>query len=385
MARKRKNAYRDGYIRPTKANPPTFRAEMYVNGKQERPTFKTRVEAERWIDEMTLARTHKAKAMDAARLMDANEASKLLPEGVSLVEAVRYWIAKNQNPIKPTLMKDALARIRQEKRGLDRSIRTSEAYRDHVGKFIRDHARGDSLHVHEVTTSQIKDWMQACEYKGKSWNGYRGTLHAFFAWCQAEGMTDTNPVAPIPVASIRKATPLCMPVAHAKAFLGALRDLDPELLPYYLIGFFAGVRAAELDRFGPECLQGGVIHITARQAKTGQQRYITIQPNLARWLAAFPTGGKLKLSNHRKRFEAVVRKVKLEIPEFEWPRNAMRHSFASYHLALFKDSGLTAHELGHQSAALLFNTYRTLAKEADGKQFFGIKPPKTRRNQDKKS
>ncbi len=32
-----------------------------------------------------------------------------------------------------------------------------------------------------------------------------------------------------------------------------------------------------------------------------------------------------------------------------WPHNVMRHSFASYHLALHRDAPLTAHELGHSS------------------------------------
>lgn len=370
-------AYRGGYIRPTRCKKPTFRAELYVHGKQERPTFKTRLEAESWIDEMTLAMGSRKSVMDAAQLMDANEALRLIPDGVSLTEAVRYWIAKNETPVVPGLMTDALARIRREKSALDRSVRTSEGYRDHVGKFIREQPGGEGLHVHEVTTAHVKTWMQSCGYKGKSWNGYRCTLHAFFAWCKSEGMTDSNPVAGIPVASVRKPIPECLPVEHVKAFIKALESTEPAMVPYFALGFFAGVRTAELARFGPECLPGDCIHIGAKQAKTGQQRFIAIAPNLAIWLESFPPAkGGIKLPNHRKRFEDVVVKVKKETPGFVWTRNAMRHSFASYHLAAFQNSTLTAHELGHQSPALLFNTYRTLAKSEDGKAYFDLRPTK---------
>ena len=375
MARKRKNAaHNGGYIRPTKYG--TFRAEIYVDGKQQRPTFKTRELAEGFIDRVRLAQERLSRPLSITETADALQALEALPDGVSLTDAARAWLHANQRPVDATTAREALAMLITEKEALDRRTRTSEAYRDHVGKFLRDSGLRDAP-VHTIQTGDIKGWLQTCGYRGKSWNGYRGSLHAFFAWCVREGIARENPVAGIPVASVRKAPPVSMPVEHVKAFLLAAAKHDPELVAYYALAFFSGARTAELDRFEASCFQEGIIHIGPRQAKTGQQRYVTILPVLARWLAAFPpvTDGRLRVVNHRKRFRAVVAKIRADLPGFAWPRNATRHSFASYHLAAFRDSAGTAHELGHQNAGLLFSTYRTLATREDGEAFFALTPP----------
>ena len=103
-------------------------------------------------------------------------------------------------------------------------------------------------------------------------------------------------------------------------------------LPYWAIGAFAGLRSAELERlewkdvhFDP-----GLIEVKASKAKTASRRFIAIQPNLMEWLASYrgrqgcvcPAGLRKKLEGDRDR--AGLKK---------WPSNALRHSFASYHLA----------------------------------------------------
>lgn len=372
--KKNQTPYKGGHIRITKHG--TYRAELYIDGKQRRPTFKTRHEAEGWIDTNTLLATQRGRPLSALETADAREALNILPPGVSLTEIARTWVTERARAPKPTLVEDALNQISQEKRALDRRERTQKGYREHVGKFLKDVEGKGTLHVHEVTTDLIKGWLQACGYRGNTWNGYRRTLHAFFAWAQKEGMTHTNPVEGIPKASAHKQKPECMPVDHVAAFLKRTVEMDPQLLPYFVVGFFTGTRTAELARFDQECWQPDCIHIGPGQAKTGQQRYISIPPNLRMWLTAYPvpSDGRLLLINHRSRYRAILNSFKEEIPALHWPRNAMRHSFASYHLAKFKNATLTAHELGHQSPALLFNTYRTLSKEEEGVAYFKIRP-----------
>lgn len=376
MPRKKKNgtAYSGGHIRVTRHG--TFRAELYIHGKQKRPTFKTRAEAEGWLATNALLAAQQSRPLSALEMADAREAFSLLPPGVTLAEAARAWNAERGRALKPTLMADALEQILQEKSSLERRQRTQTGYREHVGKFVKDAGGQATLHVHEVTAEMIKGWLQDCGYRGNTWNGYRRTLRAFFAWAQSEGMIHTNPVEDVPKATARRQTPECMPVTRVAAFLRHTAEMDPELVPYFVVGFFTGTRTAELDRFDLSCWQEDCIRIGPGQAKTGQQRYITIQPNLRAWLEVYPLrpDGRLRLANHRRRYRAIIHALEKEDPGFHWPRNAMRHSFASYHLAKFRNAATTAHELGHQSPALLFNTYRTLAKEEDGLAYFEIRP-----------
>ena len=57
-----------------------------------------------------------------------------------------------------------------------------------------------------------------------------------------------------------------------------------------------------------------------------------------------------------------------------WPPNALRHSFASYHLAHHQDAAKTALQLGHTESRTLFAHYRELVKPADAKLYWRIFP-----------
>jgi hypothetical protein len=52
----------------------------------------------------------------------------------------------------------------------------------------------------------------------------------------------------------------------------------------------------------------------------------------------------------------------------------MRHSFASYHLALHRNEASTCYEMGDNSATL-FKHYRKLVTPEQAAEFFGIKLP----------
>ena len=59
-----------------------------------------------------------------------------------------------------------------------------------------------------------------------------------------------------------------------------------------------------------------------------------------------------------------------------WKKNAMRHSFGSYHFALHGDSIKTSNELGHrQGDNVLFDHYRALASKETAQKYFNINPP----------
>jgi integrase len=57
-----------------------------------------------------------------------------------------------------------------------------------------------------------------------------------------------------------------------------------------------------------------------------------------------------------------------------WPPNACRHSFASYHLAHFRDPRELALEMGHTRSEVTFRHYRELVKPAQAERFWKIVP-----------
>ena len=83
---------------------------------------------------------------------------------------------------------------------------------------------------------------------------------------------------------------------------------------------------------------------------------------------AHPAG--IEPATYRRKFAAALKAAWIE----HWPHNALRHSFASYHLALHKDAAKTALELGHTESVTLFRHYREIVHSAEADAFWAIFP-----------
>lgn len=147
-----------------------------------------------------------------------------------------------------------------------------------------------------------------------------------------------------------------------------------KTLPYWAIGAFAGLRSAELERldWSEVDFEAGLIEVKASKAKTASCRLVTMQPNLKAWLAPYCNrrSGSVCPIGLRKKLEADREKAGLLE---NWPNNALRHSFGSYHLAQFKDAAALALQMGN-SPTMIFKHYRELVKPKDAERYWSIKP-----------
>jgi integrase len=101
---------------------------------------------------------------------------------------------------------------------------------------------------------------------------------------------------------------------------------------------------------------------------------VTMQPNLREWLLPLRKhSGKVTPQSSfvfRQSFEQARARAGIT----DWPENALRHSFASYHLAQFKNAASTALELGHHDSRITFAHYRELVKPKDAERYWNVKP-----------
>src|SRR5207249_756775 len=119
-------------------------------------------------------------------------------------------------------------------------------------------------------------------------------------------------------------------------------------------------------------LEANLIEVKARKSKTARRRHIKIQPNLAKWLTGHAKEtGRVAPINLRKEMKIAREKAGIS----DWPHNALRHGFASYHLAKFQDAGALALEMGHTDSDMLFAHYRQLVKPRDAARYWNIVPP----------
>ena len=201
-------------------------------------------------------------------------------------------------------------------------------------------------------------------------NNFRRVLIVAFNFARERGYCAGNPAEKSAKAKVVESTVGILTVEETTRLL---ESAAPELAPYIAIGAFAGLRRAELERLDWKeiDLQSNLIEVTAAKAKSARRRFVKIQPNLAKWLHPYarllgnvtPTGYRVLLETARE--AAGIQ---------EWPQNALRHSFASYHLARFNDAAALALELGHASAHLVFQHYRQLVKPKQADSYWKIAP-----------
>ena len=143
------------------------------------------------------------------------------------------------------------------------------------------------------------------------------------------------------------------------------------MLATLVLCLFAGIRPEEARRMewvniGPE-----FIEITGAKSKTRRRRLVPITPQLRAWLdVAHKMESELPARNFPNKFNRVRRLAKILDG---WPQDAMRHSFASYHLAKHRNENETALVMGN-SPQMLFNHYRALVRPDEATKFFSIMP-----------
>ena len=140
---------------------------------------------------------------------------------------------------------------------------------------------------------------------------------------------------------------------------------------------FAGLRfgsSSRLEKHDINFEDKGIM-LPAAKLKTGmvdgRRHYIDGLPeNLWAWLkVATPDGWTLSGSEWMHEKTQLFADAK--VPH---PRNCLRHSFATYHVAAFKNPGLVATILCHTNQEKLWSNYNGNATSAFGKRYFEITP-----------
>lgn len=235
--------------------------------------------------------------------------------------------------------------------------------------------------IARATAHDVSTWLDE-RSKGlspRSRAAYRQALHRLFGYAVKRGYRSNNPVAAIERPSLEETTPEVFTVQEVRALLARAQEVDPRMVPYYAIGLFAGLRTEnELARLDWRMvnLTRRTITVSPETAKKRRSRVVEVSSNLVAWLNPHQQdAGPIFFSRraHRRILETARHGKPLR-----WPRNVMRHSFASYHLVAHDDAGKTAMQLGHpHGVEVLFKSYRAIVEKEDALNFWKISPTPT--------
>jgi integrase len=291
--------------------------------------------------------------------------------GKSLTDAARFMVDHLE---KVRRCKVTAAQLADEVIEAKRRDGMSAAYladlRKRLKHFCRDFGKQP---IAGITVEEIDNWLRDLKLSPKSRANYRANIGVLFSFAVSRRMLDFNPVAFTAKPKLPDNPPEIFAVDQLRALLEAASSVVPDVLPMLAIGAFAGVRDAELKRLDWHEVKvaRGHIEIKGAKAKSARRRIILIQPNLAAWLQPYSgLSGSLVPEGARKKLERARQAAKLST----WPRNGLRHSFASYRLAATHDAPRVASELGHTSPQMLYSTYRELVLPEDADRYWKLIP-----------
>jgi integrase len=344
------------------------------DGKRSQKFFETKEAAD------TFARQKNAEYKDSGiehaefptwlRIMAHNAYVKLHPFNRTIDDAVAHYVKHLKATERSCSAEQLVEKLLEAKEADGVGERHRNDLASRLGYFADEF---DGKLIAEISSAEINEWLRSLDVGPMTRNHYRAVLVQAYNFAIANGYAAENPALKAAKAKVTGEPPGILTVEQASALLV---NATPEILPYFAIGMFAGLRRAELERldWSEVDFESGLIEVKAEKSKTAMRRFVTMQPNLRAWLLPHR---KLKGSvTPADDFKELFDHARIAAGINEWPQNALRHSFASYHLAHFKNAAATAMELGHHDSRVTFAHYRELVKPKEAKRYWTLKPAK---------
>ncbi len=360
------------------------------NGRRIRRFFASRDAANEWLAERRPELRNQGRASmaltDGQRVDAVRALAILAPHGATLTSAAEVF-AERAKLLSRTV---TFAALRTELLKAKRADGNSKRYLSDLNhRLSRAGDVFDDRLVAAIETRELDDWLRALELAPTSRVNFRKVLRTAFEFAVSRGYARDNPVVrTAEVKAIQAAPGILTP----KEIGALLAESDPKILPAIALSAFAGLRDAEVGRMTWDRidLAGGHVKVDAAIAKTSSRRLVPIADNLRTWLAPYAQkAGNIRPSPrisyplYRAAREAALKKL-TEAGEVapnlkEWPHNALRHSFASYRMALVANAAQVAEECGH-SVQIMKQHYRELVTKYEAEAWFSVLPKKTAEN-----
>jgi integrase len=355
-------------------------AELSPTGRRQRKFFKTEKLAKAESDKLLARRDNFGNSLSklkASQIVKAAKAYELLePYNLDLLDAVTSFL---------DIHKQRTASITFHE--LCSQYITAKSNRDerHLAGLRQTRDRFPSLHrmlVSDIDHRTLEPLVNAIVPGGR--NLVLRHLRAFFNHGIKRGFLQENPVKRVEFVEIERKEVEIVPPAKVEKMLGHALRRDRELLPFLVLGFFAGIRPEEL-RLLQWCdidLAEKAVTIRPEVSKTKRRRFPELSDNAVKWLEVYrQRGGKMDgpivtlaedaLYEHR-RLNRQAAKVT------HWPNSGMRHTFCSCWLAVHKDINRLVLLSGHDSPDTMWRHYHRGVIEAEAKHFWSIMPPRGR-------
>jgi integrase len=259
------------------------------------------------------------------------------------------------------------------------SARYLESLRYELARFAKTF---DGKTLADIKVSDIANYLSDAATAGAR-NTRRKHLVTLFSFGVKEKWTSENPAKEI--GRLKEKFDVQTLTAEQMTRLLASCDALPEpaagaMRAYIALAGFAGIRPEELHRLDWQDvnLPTGSAFIRAEVSKVAEARAVPLSENCKAWLATSSTRSGLVApkAGFRYRFDAVRATAGYSVRGHEgeeWQSDVLRHSFASYWLAIHKNRAELAEHMGN-SAKIIGKHYRRVLPLTEAQAWFEIFP-----------
>ena len=349
-------------------------------GKWVRKFFPKKAEAETYAQikntELLNTGTEGAAFPLALRAMAIECERDLAPFQKTIRDAVNFYLPhlarlSKARPV-ATVLEEALASKRAD--GLKKPTLIEFEHRG--GHFA---TAFDGRDIDSITQEEIETWLRSAFPHPVTRNNNRKSVVNLLNFAVSKKYIDANPAKGIKKAREARSEIGILTPSQVSALL---TKAEKEILPYFAIAVFAGIRPEELApplkadaglEWSDVKWNQGIIRVRAEVSKVGKPRNVKIEPALAKWLQPYRhSKGRIVPVNYRELFRATRKAAGIAA----WPADCLRHSFASYWLQVNRDAPALALEMGNSVEVILERYSKVLDEPEDAKKFWSIVPLK---------
>lgn len=346
--------------------PGYFMADLYANGKRQRPCFDALDEAKVWCREKAIELRNfgiSSFNLSEAERFDARRALDLLQGSATLVAAVQEYMRRHPVMKSETVARTAAKYVRNMIDSGCRPLSITEKRQ----KFRLLSAHFKHRKTASLDESDLVAWCKAQGYHGTNFDNYLGAGRSLLNFFAGKKRTKRQRDERLPVT---------WPVAIVKNLFETAQKNTPDLIPALTVLFFCGLRPHEMMRltWGHIDLVDAHVNLTADICKTRTARHVQIPANAQRWLALCRRDAGNIIASPRAYRTARV-KVMEKAGLKQWPVDVARHTFATAHYTAHGDAAKTAQQLGHFGNLEMFvRHYKGQMKTKDALAYWNIVP-----------
>jgi len=234
--------------------------------------------------------------------------------------------------------------------------------------------------ITEVDERAVDAFIKSLPHNPRGKANIRTKLSQLLNFCRRQKWISLNPAAEVKVAVKRRRIEI-LGVDQVEVLLRAAQSSErpQSVVPYLVVSLFAGLRPGEAAQLTWEKihLETEQIEVLGITSKTREDRFVYMEPALIRWSLPYrKAGGLIVGSTFAKDFKEVKRCAGFGTNEnatCRWPKDVLRHTYASYWLPIHKDRAHLAELMGN-SLAVIKSHYKRAIPETVAEKFWTLRP-----------